>query len=83
MGTTVEFDIAFEALTNNPPFPWQAALYERFARSDIPASCNLPTGLGKTSVMAVWLIPLTNGMTVPRRLVYVVNRRTAARSNDR
>src|SRR5262249_12042779 len=42
----------------------------------IPASCNLPTGLGKTSVIAVWLIALANGAAVPRRLVYVVNRRT-------
>jgi CRISPR-associated endonuclease/helicase Cas3 len=32
--------------------------------------------LGKTSVIAVWLIALTDGADVPRRLVYVVNRRT-------
>lgn len=36
----------------------------------------LPTGLGKTSVIAIWLIALANGANVPRRLVYVVNRRT-------
>lgn len=70
------FAETFKALTGNPPFPWQAALYERFERGDIPTSCNLPTGLGKTSVIAVWLIALANGAKVPRRLVYVVNRRT-------
>lgn len=43
---------------------------------NIPLSCNLPTGLGKTSVVAVWLIALAGGAAVPRRLVYVVNRRT-------
>jgi CRISPR-associated endonuclease/helicase Cas3 len=75
----VDFANAFQALTGNPPFPWQRALYERFAADrpdNIPASCNLPTGLGKTSIIAVWLIALANGAAVPRRLVYVVNRRT-------
>ncbi len=72
----IEFAPAFKALTGNPPFPWQQALYERFAAGDIPASCNLPTGLGKTSVIAVWLIARANNANVPRRLVYVVNRRT-------
>ncbi len=43
---------------------------------NIPKACNLPTGLGKTSVIAIWLIALANGKTVPRRLVYLVNRRT-------
>ena len=30
-----------------------------FIAGDFPASCNLPTGLGKTSVVAIWLIALT------------------------
>ena len=71
------FDSAFEALTGRQPFPWQQRLYEDwFARGDVPDSCHLPTGLGKTSVIAIWLIALANGARVPRRLVYVVNRRT-------
>ncbi|AMV26060.1 Type III restriction enzyme, res subunit [Gemmata sp. SH-PL17] len=76
----INFDAAFEALTGNAPFPWQRALYERFTadrKDNIPESCNLPTGLGKTSVIAVWLIALaTHPTKMPRRLVYVVNRRT-------
>jgi len=72
------FDDAFEALTGHAPFPWQQRLYhEWFAKGEIPPSCNLPTGLGKTSVVPSWLIALANGAKVPRRLVYVVNRRTA------
>ena len=74
-----DFIATFRTLTGHPPFPWQVALSQRFAadRSDnVPPSCNLPTGLGKTSVIAVWLIALANGAKVPRRLVYVVNRRT-------
>ena len=73
----LDFAEAFRVLTESPaPFPWQVALYERFLAGDIPASCNLPTGLGKTSVIAIWLIALANAARVPRRLVYVVNRRT-------
>lgn len=76
----LDFDTAFTALTGNQPFPWQRALYKRFVsdRDDnIPVACNLPTGLGKTSVIAVWLIALVNCRDrIPRRLVYVVNRRT-------
>jgi CRISPR-associated endonuclease/helicase Cas3 len=72
----MNFADAVTALTGNPPFPWQAALYDRFAAGEFPESCILPTGLGKTSVIAVWLIALANQKPVPRRLVYVVNRRT-------
>jgi CRISPR-associated endonuclease/helicase Cas3 len=73
----IDFADTFEALTGNAPFPWQEALYECFTVGPIPSSCNLPTGLGKTSVIPIWLIALANHPEkVPRRLVYVVNRRT-------
>ena len=76
----VDFDAAFLALTGNRPFPWQRPLYERFVadrKDNIPDACNLPTGLGKTLVVAIWLIALANSPAkMPRRLVYVVNRRT-------
>ena len=36
---------------------------------------DIPTGLGKTSVMALWLIAIAEGANLPRRLVYVVDRR--------
>lgn len=80
MATELSFSEIFRALTGFAPMPWQEALYERFVSDDeknIPASCNLPTGLGKTSVIAIWLIALANRPgKMPRRLVYVVNRRT-------
>ncbi len=76
----MDFKDTFKALTGNPPFPWQESLYQRFIGEQpggIPESCNLPTGLGKTSVVAVWLIALAQRSDrIPRRLVYVVNRRT-------
>jgi CRISPR-associated endonuclease/helicase Cas3 len=73
----IEFELAFVALTGNSPFPWQQELFQEFVAGRFPASCNLPTGLGKTSVIAIWLLALATAPTkVPRRLVYVVNRRT-------
>ena len=71
------FTELFIGLTEVSPFPWQQSLYERFSRGEIPSAADLPTGLGKTSVVAIWLIALlTHPDKVPRRLVYVVNRRT-------
>lgn len=68
----------FNQLTGHRPFPWQAALYERFRAGpgSIPRLCNLPTGVGKTSVIACWLLARRAQPQLPRRLVYVVNRRT-------
>lgn len=77
-----EFDPLFQALTGNAPFPWQRALFKEFREKKFRRSCDIPTGLGKTSVIAVWLLALgvqaCAGMVAgfPRRLVYVVNRRT-------
>lgn len=73
----MDFSSAFQSLTGYPPLPWQERLYSEYlAKGDVPPVCCLPTGLGKTSVIAVWLIALANGNGLPRRLIYVVNRRT-------
>lgn len=71
------FPKLFEELTGARPFPWQAALFADFIEGKIPESANLPTGLGKTSIVAIWLcaVAIAPGQ-IPRRLVYVVNRRT-------
>jgi CRISPR-associated endonuclease/helicase Cas3 len=70
------FDDYFTLLVGKPAFPWQRALYERFVADDFPKACDLPTGLGKTSVIVLWLLALVKNPQLPRRLVYVVNRRT-------
>jgi CRISPR-associated endonuclease/helicase Cas3 len=73
----MSFSDLFLAATGHQPFPWQTALYEKFITGHFPASASIPTGLGKTSIVAVWLIALAfSPHKVPRRLVYVVNRRT-------
>jgi CRISPR-associated endonuclease/helicase Cas3 len=59
----------------NAPFPWQECLFQKFCSGEWPSALDLPTGLGKTSVMAIWYLALRAGVPVPRRLVYVVDRR--------
>ena len=71
-----EFDRNFERLMGFPPFKWQNDLYrDYFAKGQIPSALDIPTGLGKTSVMAIWYLALKAIAAVPRRLVYVVDRR--------
>ena len=65
----------FQHLTGYPPFRWQECLFARFLAADIPTALDLPTGLGKTSVMAIWLVARALTPRLPRRLVYVVDRR--------
>jgi CRISPR-associated endonuclease/helicase Cas3 len=57
------------------PFPWQRDLLHRFRQGEVVSSLDIPTGLGKTAVMAVWLVARALGAALPRRLVYVVDRR--------
>lgn len=68
----------FEALTGYTPLRWQERLFDKLARGTIPSAVDLPTGLGKSSVIPIWLIALAlaDGIFVPRRLAYIVNRRT-------
>lgn len=80
--TNIRFDTAFPALTDYSPLRWQRRLFDRLRSGyEIPRVCDLPTGLGKTSVIPIWMIALAcqaeGGSTgLPRRLVYVINRRT-------
>jgi CRISPR-associated endonuclease/helicase Cas3 len=63
------------ALGVEAPFPWQLALLGRFLDGTPPSAIDVPTGLGKTAVIAIWLVARAAGARVPRRLVYVVDRR--------
>jgi CRISPR-associated endonuclease/helicase Cas3 len=81
--TPVHFDPVqvFALLAGYPPVPWQARLIRRLAQGQPPSTCRIPTGLGKTSVIHAWLAALAaqaaaGSIALPRRLVYIVNRRT-------
>ena len=74
--TAIDFDDAFNALTGHSPFPWQRRLFDDWLGiGKLPSAIDIPTGLGKTNVMAVWLLARSAGADLPRRLVYVVDRR--------
>ena len=77
----MDFSSDFQELTGYEPLPWQSRLYDRLYAGDIPSVCDIPTGLGKTMVIPIWLIALKHQQmagqgTLPRRLVYIINRRT-------
>lgn len=72
---TMSFEESFILLTGYRPFGWQTRLGCRLLDSDLPQAIDIPTGLGKTSVMALWFIALAKGANLPRLLVYVVDRR--------
>ncbi len=81
-----DFDAAFQSLTGFAPMNWQRRLFHRFLEASLPGNrdlppCDLPTGLGKTSIVVIWLLALaqqagSTSVGLPRRLVYIVNRRT-------
>jgi CRISPR-associated endonuclease/helicase Cas3 len=76
MSTAVKsFDQQFAALSGFEPLSWQRRLFGKLLKDDVPSALDLPTGLGKTSVMPIWLIARAHGARLPRRLVYVVDRR--------
>jgi CRISPR-associated endonuclease/helicase Cas3 len=64
-----------DALGGQEPFPWQCELLWRFCQNERVEFIDLPTGLGKTAVMAIWLVARASGAKLPRRLVYIVDRR--------
>ncbi len=66
----------FHALTGNAPYPWQIRLYAQFRTGNVPDSLPIPTGLGKTSAVLLYLLALAEGAPLPVRLAYVVDRRT-------
>ena len=56
-------------------FPWQLELLRCFLRGDKIQALDVPTGLGKTATIGIWLVARALGAPLPCRLVYVVDRR--------
>lgn len=72
----MNFESEFGRLTGFKPLNWQTRLYtDYFVKGVVPDAVDIPTGLGKTSVMAIWHLARKSGARLPRRLVYVVDRR--------
>ncbi|WP_028583705.1 type I-G CRISPR-associated helicase/endonuclease Cas3g [Desulfogranum mediterraneum] len=58
-----------------PPFPWQAHLANKIADGQFPSSISVPTGCGKTAIIAIWHWAALHEIDVPKRLIYIVDRR--------
>ena len=77
-----EFCSRLALLTGHAPFPWQQRLYDEFLAQRVPQACDIPTALGKSSVIPIWLLALAGhasagtGADFPRRLAYIVNSNT-------
>lgn len=77
------FPAFFREVTGREPFPWQVRLAERLCGGEVPDLVDVPTGLGKTSVIIAWAFALAASLedrgpaarTLPLRLIYVVDRR--------
>ena len=72
----------YGALRGMPAMRWMTRLFEEILGSRQPRLVDLETGAGKTELVVVWLLALAwfgvegrKGTPVPRRLVWVVNRR--------
>jgi len=70
----------FEAIRGREPFPWQADLAAMLLDGRLPDVIDVPTGLGKTSVIDCWAYALAawaarHPRAIPLRLFFVVDRR--------
>ena len=78
--SNVFFEEGFLGLTGKEPFEWQRRFFQALIAGNLPDNCDIPTGLGKTSVIAVWILArarlLKQGEDfLPRRLFFIVDRR--------
>lgn len=76
-----EFPDFVQEIRGHRPFPWQTAYLHQVADSGTWPDLDIPTGLGKTSIIDIWAFLLAwqhdagSRRTVPLRLFFVVDRR--------
>jgi len=76
-----DFNALYCALTgHDSACRWQHRLFTDLEAGRFPTDIELATGLGKTSIIALWILALGRALArkstvVPRRLAYVVDRR--------
>ncbi|MFI9630521.1 type I-U CRISPR-associated helicase/endonuclease Cas3 [Streptomyces sp. NPDC052042] len=75
-----EFPGFVQEIRGHRPFPWQTAYLHQVAGTGTWPDLDIPTGLGKTSIIDSWAFLLawqhtTTRRTVPLRLFFVVDRR--------
>ncbi|MDQ1711968.1 MAG: CRISPR-associated endonuclease/helicase Cas3 [Frankiaceae bacterium] len=71
-----DFDAFVSEVHDHPPFPWQRRLVRRIAETGWPPAIDVPTGLGKTSVIDAFVFAAALAPeATPRRLFFVIDRR--------
>ena len=65
----------FRAIVDHDPYPWQRHFYGALIRGDVPDAVDIPTGLGKTFCVLLALLAGLANPSLPRRIVYIVDRR--------
>lgn len=71
-----DFVAFYTEVHGHAPFPWQKALLQRVATTGWPELIDVPTGLGKTSVIDVAVFAAALGCPhARRRIFFVVDRR--------
>src|SRR6185437_12215002 len=76
------FEQHYRQIRECPPMRWMVRVFGEVVDGRYPRLIDLPTGAGKTELAVIWLLALAwygeNGIRrqpVPRRLIWVVNRR--------
>ena len=76
------FELTYAALRQQKAMRWMRRMFGRLIEGHAPQLVDLPTGAGKTDLIVVWLLALAwyaqdreHRSPVPRRMVWVVNRR--------
>ena len=65
----------FREIVGHDPYRWQRRLYDAFVGGNIPEAVDIPTGLGKTLCLVLFLLARLKNAALPTRVVYVVDRR--------
>lgn len=83
--TAERFTEFFTAVHGFPPFPWQSRLVHVLFSTEgrWPELLDLPTASGKTAAVEIALYTLAAGLPVPRRIIFVVDRRAIVQQGAR
>ncbi len=65
----------FREIVGHDPYPWQRRLYKRFVEGSVPKALDIPTGLGKTLCVLLFLLARIRNTALPTRVIYTVDRR--------
>ena len=66
----------FRAIVGGDPYPWQRRFFGDLVEGAPPEAVDIPTGMGKTACVLLAVLARLAHPELPRRIVYIVDRRT-------